>query len=474
MNGQDRKDLEKFTKFFIYKSIQIIVQSRLGDRLKTKSKFESNGTEWFNLAISDIHEVQHEIKKALSDKPVLPLQPVCVEVSLKTSENEWMILETWCLEWDQKLIDQNVKVRYTVYNRLSILLKSLTCITRLVPAYRISRQQSADSYVMCYRVYVGTPQVNNLGYNYVTKQIGQVSTPLGSLGVTVAFRTRMLLTPGSDAPLLTQCASENHYDLEEKTKCIHRQDSTGSQGNQDEDLCSTILFSTSSSHDGGFSVGGDGDLKKTGVTLTTPSENSSKIDAISTSPFQTALRRGAFAPADSSRPSFAGTGQGGDIIDADGIIPDTPFPDLFHMSLEGESNEAGSGEKGEEPVSPARTPSSPRHPSSPTRPPSHPTSPTHQSQPPGPDPEFVLVELRPPFAEADPKCDIGAFYRNCQNAPQLSCFDRESNLENTVKEIADKLSYYENNQADLESFVNSLQPEEEDDEDISDLEEIGS
>ena len=35
----------------------------------------------------------------------------------------------------------------------------------------------------------------------------------------------------------------------------------------------------------------------------------------------------------------------------------------------------------------------------------------------------MLVELRPPFAEADAKCDVGAFYRDCQNAPQLACFE---------------------------------------------------
>ena len=162
MNVQDRKDLEKYTKFFIFKAVQTIVQSRLGERLKTRSKDVSTGSEWFNLAIADIQDVQIEIKKALDGLRILPHPPICVEISLKTSENEWMIMETWCIEWDASNCDESVRVHYSVYNRMSILLKSLTCVTRLVPAYRISRQQSADAYLMCYRVYVGEPQVGSL------------------------------------------------------------------------------------------------------------------------------------------------------------------------------------------------------------------------------------------------------------------------------------------------------------------------
>lgn len=39
---------------------------------------------------------------------------------------------------------------YTVYNRLSVLLKSLLAITRVTPAYKLSRKQGHD-YVILYR-----------------------------------------------------------------------------------------------------------------------------------------------------------------------------------------------------------------------------------------------------------------------------------------------------------------------------------
>lgn len=46
ISNQDRKDLEKFTKFLIYKSLQIIVQSRLGEKIVTKSKLNATGADW--------------------------------------------------------------------------------------------------------------------------------------------------------------------------------------------------------------------------------------------------------------------------------------------------------------------------------------------------------------------------------------------------------------------------------------------
>jgi len=49
INIQDRKDFEKFTKFFIFKSIQIIVQSRLGEKIKCRSTPFSSGADWVTL-----------------------------------------------------------------------------------------------------------------------------------------------------------------------------------------------------------------------------------------------------------------------------------------------------------------------------------------------------------------------------------------------------------------------------------------
>lgn len=49
LSHQDRKDLEKFTKFLIYKSLQIIVQSRLGEKITTISKLSATGADWVSM-----------------------------------------------------------------------------------------------------------------------------------------------------------------------------------------------------------------------------------------------------------------------------------------------------------------------------------------------------------------------------------------------------------------------------------------
>ena len=46
LSPQDKKDLEKFTKYFVYKCVQVIVGSRLGERAKSLSKSVSSGADW--------------------------------------------------------------------------------------------------------------------------------------------------------------------------------------------------------------------------------------------------------------------------------------------------------------------------------------------------------------------------------------------------------------------------------------------
>ena len=46
LSNEDHEALEKFTKFFLVKAAQIIVQSRLGEKKSTKSKPVYSGNEW--------------------------------------------------------------------------------------------------------------------------------------------------------------------------------------------------------------------------------------------------------------------------------------------------------------------------------------------------------------------------------------------------------------------------------------------
>lgn len=53
-------------------------------------------------------------------------------------------------DWPDFRCEKDIKVSYTVYTRLSLLLKSLLAITRVTPAYKLSRKQGHD-YVILYR-----------------------------------------------------------------------------------------------------------------------------------------------------------------------------------------------------------------------------------------------------------------------------------------------------------------------------------
>ncbi|XP_006865123.1 PREDICTED: autophagy-related protein 13 [Chrysochloris asiatica] len=189
LSSQDRKDLDKFIKFFALKTVQVIVQARLGEKICTRSSSSPTGSDWFNLAIKDIPEVTHEAKKALAGQLPAVGRSMCVEISLKTSEGDSMELEIWCLEMNEKC-DKEIKVSYTVYNRLSLLLKSLLAITRVTPAYRLSRKQGHE-YVILYRIYFGEVQLNGLGEGFQTVRVGTVGTPVGTISLSCAYRINL-------------------------------------------------------------------------------------------------------------------------------------------------------------------------------------------------------------------------------------------------------------------------------------------
>ncbi|XP_076860692.1 autophagy-related protein 13 isoform X4 [Brachyhypopomus gauderio] len=188
---QDRKDLDRFIKFFALKTVQVIVQARLGEKVCTCSSSSPTGSDWFTLAIKDIPEVTHEAKKALAGQLPSIGRSMCVEISLKTSEGDSMELETWCLEMTDKC-DKDIKVSYTVYTRLSVLLKSLLAIARVTPAYKLSRKQGHD-YVILYRIYFGDVQLTGLGEGFQTVRVGIVGTPIGTLILSCAYRTNLAL-----------------------------------------------------------------------------------------------------------------------------------------------------------------------------------------------------------------------------------------------------------------------------------------
>lgn len=150
---QDRDALYQYTKHFVRKAMQIIVQSRLGDKKPTKSRVYAYNADWFNLSVKDLLQIATMTKTSLGNVESLFTDntPFCVEISLRTPENQTMILETWCVLFNEQLADPTQKICYSVYKKMSLVLRSLICLTRSIPTYQLSRRQNSDTYVLLYR-----------------------------------------------------------------------------------------------------------------------------------------------------------------------------------------------------------------------------------------------------------------------------------------------------------------------------------
>lgn len=234
LNVTETKEIDKFLKFLVLKSTQVIVQSRLGE--KTRTDRNLSGNDWFNIAIYDHQEVQNETRKVLqinTSDSIISRLPICVEISLQTVEGDKMILEVWSLGIQTDQADPNLKATYAIYNRIGILLKSLICVTRVTPGYKLSRRQSADSFHIYYRIYCGAPKEGNLGQGFKKVRVGQLSTPLGTLNMAVAYRTKMTITP-TQTMLLN--SSDPHTNLKDLSPKHRYQNYEGSKKSEQKNI----------------------------------------------------------------------------------------------------------------------------------------------------------------------------------------------------------------------------------------------
>ncbi|XP_075423615.1 autophagy-related protein 13 isoform X11 [Ascaphus truei] len=436
LSPQDRKDLDKFVKFFALKTVQVIVQARLGEKICTRSTSSPTGSDWFNLAIKDIPEVTHEAKKALSGQLPAVGRSMCVEISLKTSEGDSMELEIWCLEMNEKC-DHEIKVSYTVYNRLSMLLKSLLAVTRVTPAYRLSRKQGHE-YVILYRIYFGDVQLLGLKEGFQAVRIGTVGTPTGTLTLTCAYRTNLAFMStraaeehGAGFPAVGDsqevCATSFSTSppsqmmvpgREGGLPTIGAQPAHGTKADYDRTLPaspSNVTCTTSSSEEAG-----------------TPSGSSAAGRSSSPNkPPQVLFTRkvGAFVDKPSPQVTYASTDipfavfapQTADAEDTDPMVacPETPeevSPEIGSL----QSSCASSGT---------------------------------------PQDDFVMVDFRPAFSKDDLPMDVGTFYREFQNPPQLSSLSIDIAVQSMAEDLdslPEKLAVHEKNMEEFDAFVESL------------------
>uniref|UniRef100_A0A3P8TRE8 Autophagy-related protein 13 n=1 Tax=Amphiprion percula TaxID=161767 RepID=A0A3P8TRE8_AMPPE len=476
LSPQDKKDLDKFIKFFALKTVQVIVQARLGEKICTRSSSSPTGSDWFNLAIKDIPEVTHEAKKALAGQLPGIGRSMCVEISLKTSEGDSMELETWCLEMNEKC-DKDIKVSYTVYNRLSVLLKSLLAITRVTPAYKLSRKQGHD-YVILYRIYFGEVQLSGLGEGFQTVRVGVVGTPVGTVTLSCAYRTNLAFMSNRQfersAPIMgiivdhfvdPPCSSQRptHMGQPCNYRAPDEEDGGTFAGVQDSQEVCTTSFSTSPpsqvSHagkEGGVVLvpaqpphGADAHLTVEHAP-NTPSSSGDDDGLSQSAEGRRDEGRRSVSPSDPVESLSAFTRKVGAFVNKPSTqitaaSLDLPFAAFAPRGLDSEENDPM--------VQPPDSPPCP----SPLQASLH----SQGSEGSGQQDDFVMVDFRPAFSKDDLlPMDLGTFYREFQNPPQLASLSlhiSSQSMADDLDSLPEKLRVYEKNIDEFDAFVDMLQ-----------------
>lgn len=222
---QDRLKLYKFTKILTLKVAQIVVQSRRGKKItqefsNTKAlelehipPSSPTNLQWFNLSIPDEPGVTYETKKVLNGEVVDALAKVlCIEISLRTNDGDRMVLEIWTVRIVPEG-DPSMNSISTIYYRMSIMLKSTLSISRITPAYKMSRTQHKETYTMSHKIYGGEPNLDQLGEKHKTIKVSDLRTSIGTIIIEVAYRTKMTILPEDNIKALNGAASSTVSDI---------------------------------------------------------------------------------------------------------------------------------------------------------------------------------------------------------------------------------------------------------------------
>uniref|UniRef100_A0A8C2PX23 Autophagy-related protein 13 n=1 Tax=Cyprinus carpio TaxID=7962 RepID=A0A8C2PX23_CYPCA len=490
LSPQDKKDLDKFIKFFALKTVQVIVQARLGEKISTCSSSSPTGSDWFNLAIKDIPEVTHEAKKALAGQLPGIGRSMCVEISLKTSEGDSMELETWCLEMNEKC-DKDIKVSYTVYNRLSLLLKSLLAITRVTPAYKLSRKQGHD-YVILYRIYFGDVQLTGLGEGFQTVRVGIVGTPIGTITLSCAYRTNLALMSSRQFErtgpimgiIIDHFVERPFTNMAHMHPCSYRYEGGTYAGIEDSQEVCTTSFSTSPPSQllGIICTCLQKcvccfDLTEVAKYVSLPNQMvvPGKEGGVPQMPAQpthgTAAEHGRIpscptgqspqpceeiqsvktvSPSDALETTFTrkvGAFVNKPTTQATTTSLDLPFAAFAPRAYDLQENDPM--------VHPPPSPA----PSSPLQGSLHSNTSSHSGGQPQDD--FVMVDFKPAFSKDDLlPMDLGTFYREFQNPPQLASLSIDVSAQSMAEDLdslPEKLAIYEKNIDEFDAFVDTLQ-----------------
>ncbi|CAH2035441.1 unnamed protein product, partial [Iphiclides podalirius] len=96
---------------------------------------------------------------------------------------------------------------------MSIMLKSTLSISRITPAYKLSRSQFKDTYKISHKIYGGKPNLEKLGEKYKTVKVSELPTPIGTILIEVAYRTKMTMLPEDRGKFINQSTINSNDSL---------------------------------------------------------------------------------------------------------------------------------------------------------------------------------------------------------------------------------------------------------------------
>lgn len=213
------KELEKFTRYFLIKTVQVVVQSRINAFRTQTTESKPLGNDWFNLNIKDIPEVSEKVKR-LIDKDGFSLRSnwrICCEISLRARDGGRVILEHWIITHRSLLRNylRLLKEGNNAFDQQQQSLGTTSSSTLRTPANNISDSNSAD-----HKSSATTPIS---GANNGQRSNSNSPSPGRSRTATFSHTMRTRLNSIDDDMMHeTQQATSNgikNYDIKPSTSC---------------------------------------------------------------------------------------------------------------------------------------------------------------------------------------------------------------------------------------------------------------
>ncbi|KAJ0231431.1 Autophagy-related protein 13a [Hirschfeldia incana] len=207
-SSSDIGRLEQIVSHFFPKALHIILDSRIPSlqsraRTRDRSHNPKKTDKWFNLIMGDrpaAIEKLHSWHRNVLDSMIIDI--ILIHPNNNNQSSSETVIERWIVQYENPSImsphHQSSDPRYQkVYKKAIILLRSLHAQTRLLPAYRASRQLSSSSslasssgYEMVYKVSsfsdVFSPPVNETMREF---RFASVEVPPGQLCASVTYRS---------------------------------------------------------------------------------------------------------------------------------------------------------------------------------------------------------------------------------------------------------------------------------------------